>query len=501
MKHILKNRLFIIVFTTGASIMMLEITGSRVLAPYFGASIIVWTSLIGLIMGSLSIGYWWGGKLADRTPSMTLLSTLILWAAFGITVLALVKGVIAGGIQAAVDDLRVGAVLVTLILFCPPSILLAMVSPYAARLSIDSAKTSGETVGRLYALSTLGSIVGTFASGFVLLSLFGNTAMLLFIAFLLWVVAVLGLMGRWTPKNGVLAASMLVFILGGILLKDSLVLSTTVIEDRDTSYQRIQIHESIDEKTNRPTRYMLTDGLGIQSARFQDTDDDTDLVLEYTKFYRIADHFMPDPERILMVGGAAFSVPRDVLARHPDAQMDVVELDPGMTDIAREYFDLEDDTRMTIVHNDGRAVLEQTETGIYDVILMDAFQSVVAPFQLTTQEAVQKMHQTLSDDGIVVANIISPITGERGQFLQSELSTYESVFENVFLFPVRNPGNGEVIQNVMLVATKGEAPVMNSSDPEIQRYLSTWWRKEVPEGRLLTDDYAPVEKYAIDMIR
>lgn len=500
MKAILKHRLYIIVFTTGASIMMLEITGSRVLAPYFGASVIVWTSLIGLIMASLSFGYWWGGRLADRKPSIATLGVLILWAALGIAVLAVVKGVIAGGVQAVISDLRVGAVLVTLILFCPPSILLATVSPYAARLSIDSAKTSGETVGRLYALSTLGSIVGTFASGFFLLAILGNTMLLLFIALVLGCMGVLGLLGEWNSKRIILAVSTFTLIVFGVLIKDQIVNSKTLLTDIDTSYQRIQVHEGFDDATKRPARFILTDGFGVQSGRFTDTADSEDLVLSYTNYYRLADHFVPDPKRILMIGGAAYSVPRDMLARHPNAQMDVAELDPGMTHVARDFFDLRDDARMQITHDDGRTVLGQAKTNHYDTILVDAFHSIVIPFQLTTREAVEEMHRSLTDDGVVVVNIISSIEDSSGRLMQAEYATYAEIFDHVYLFPVQSPADGKKVQNIMLVAVKGDAPVMNNSDKQIQSYLNHWWRKEIPDGPILTDDYAPVEKYMLDMI-
>lgn len=500
MKSLLKHRLYIIVFTTGASIMMLEITGSRVLAPYFGASVIVWTSLIGLIMASLSFGYWWGGRLVDRKPSLASLGVLILWAALGIAVLAVVKGVIAGGVQAVVNDLRVGAVLVTLILFCPPSVLLATVSPYAARLSIDSAKTSGETMGRLYALSTLGCIVGTFASGFFLLAILGNTMLLLFIALILACMGILALMGEWNTKRIVLAISTFALIVFGVLMKDKIVESKTLLADIDTSYQRIQVHEGFDDVTNRPARFILTDGFGVQSARFTDTTDPKDLVLSYTEYYRLADHFVPDPERMLMIGGAAYSVPGDMLARHPNAYMDVAELDPGMTQVARDFFDLRDDDRMSITHDDGRTVLGQAKTNYYDTILVDAFHSIVIPFQLTTHEAVAEMHRSLKDEGVVAVNIISSIEGQSGRLLQAEYATYAEVFDHVYVFPVQTPGDGKKVQNIMLVAVKGDAPAMNNSDKQIQSYLNHWWRDEILDRPILTDDYAPVEKYILDMI-
>jgi MFS family permease len=168
-----------VVFLCGAIVMILEIVGARVLAPYQGTSIFVWTSLIGIILGSLSLGYWWGGKLADRNPSYRVFSLIIFIAGVVVALITFSKELLLIFIRNHFNDIRVGATIAALALFAAPSVLLGMVSPYAVKLRIDDLNTSGATVGYLYAISTIGSIIGTFLAGFVLIAYFGNTKILL----------------------------------------------------------------------------------------------------------------------------------------------------------------------------------------------------------------------------------------------------------------------------------------------------------------------------------
>ena len=186
-----KYLLEVVVFLCGAIVMILEIVGARVLAPYLGTSIFVWTSLIGIILGSLSLGYWWGGKLADRRPSYRAFALIICLSGIFVTLITFSKEIVLLAIQGAISDVRMGAAVATLALFAVPSVLLGMVSPYAVKLRVDDLDKSGATVGYLYAISTIGSIIGTFLAGFVLIAYFGNTRILLVLAIALVVTSLL----------------------------------------------------------------------------------------------------------------------------------------------------------------------------------------------------------------------------------------------------------------------------------------------------------------------
>jgi predicted membrane-bound spermidine synthase len=169
-----KFLLEIVVFITGAIVMIYEIIGSRILAPYIGTSTYVWTSLIGVILGSLSLGYWLGGRMADRQPNLKLLSAVLFISSTLVTITILLQEIVLFGLAVASIRLELKAVIAALVLFAPASILFGLVTPYAVRLRMIDVQDAGKTVGRLYALSTVGSILGTFAAGFFLLPFVGS---------------------------------------------------------------------------------------------------------------------------------------------------------------------------------------------------------------------------------------------------------------------------------------------------------------------------------------
>lgn len=492
-----KYLLEFVVFIVGAAVMMLELTGSRVLAPYLGTSIIVWTSLIGIILGSLSLGYWWGGKIADRSPNFKALSLIIFAGAIATAITAFSKSIVLNLIQDNINDLRVGSVVATSILFAPPSVLLGMVSPYAARLKIKNLKKSGFAVGSIYAVSTVGSIVGTFLTGFWLIAFLGNTKILILVSFLLILISILSFAKQF------LQIKLIMLIL--------LILSVYAVEgirslnrqqgfvDVDTLYNRVLVYDSVDQKTQKPIKALLIDPFTTQSAVFKDSDE---LVFNYLKFFRLAKHFKKDIKNSLLIGGAGYAYPRDYLVKYPDAAIDVVEIDPGLTELAMNYFRLKDDPRMIIYHQDARTFLNKTDKK-YDVVFLDAFSSSYSvPYYLTTKETVARIYQLLNDDGVLVMNMISAIEGSKGKFLRAEYHTYKSLFENVYLYPVQDPQSPFEVQNIILVAAKGKVGILPvSDDPEIFQYLSHLWTKDIDKDvGILSDDWAPVDQYMIELL-
>ncbi|MCH7730155.1 fused MFS/spermidine synthase [Patescibacteria group bacterium] len=492
-----KYKLEIIAFVGGAVVMILELVGSRILAPYLGTSIIVWTSLIGIILGSLSLGYWWGGKLADRKPNYKTFSFIILISGLLIGVVALIKTPFLFFLQKNFDDLRTGSVLATLILFAPPSVTLGMISPYAIRLKMKSIAKSGETAGSIFAVSTAGSIVGTFLAGFVLIATFGSTKILYILS------VILILTSLFTHRKAAKGKTTLLFlVIFTLFLANFLepLFKPKLLVDKDTLYNRVWIYESEDPETKRPILSLVTGAKGRQSSMFLDKDDD--LAIEYTKYYRLAGHFNPKLKRVLMIGGGAYSYPKDFLKKNPEGLIDVVELDPDLTALAREYFNLNESSRLTIYHQDGRIFLNKTKN-VYDAILMDAFHSSLAiPYQLTTKEVVKKIYDTLSDNGVVVMNVISAIEGERGKFLRAQYHTYKRVFPQVYIFPVYDVENGYSAKNIMLVALKSsETPQFKSEDSELNEFLANLWTREVEDDLpILTDEFAPVDQYIVEIL-
>ena len=493
-----KYKLEIIVFIGGAVVMILELVGSRILAPYLGTSIIVWTSLIGIILASLSLGYFWGGKLADKSPNYKTLSLIILISGLLITVIALIKSPFLFFLQKNVEDLRVGSVLATLILFSPPSVTLGMISPYAIRLKIKNLKTSGETAGSIYAVSTAGSIFGTFLAGFYLIATFGNTKILYILSVVLVLTSLFSYAKVGKGRTTLLFLTIYLLFFADYfdpLFKPNLVL------DKDTLYNRVWIYESKDSDTDRPILSLMTDVKGRQSSMFLDKDDN--LAIEYSKYFRLFKYFNPTSKRILMIGGGAYSYPKDFLKNNPDLQIDVVELDPEITLLAKKYFNLKDNPRLTIYHQDGRVFLNRTKER-YDVVMVDAYQSSLAsPYQLTTKEAAEEIYKLLVNNGVIIMNIISSIDGEYGKFLRAEYATYKSVFPQVYLFLASGQKGPLEPGNIMLVALKSPGKVDFSKDGgEYQSFLKNLWTDTVAiDVPILTDDFAPVEQYVAEILK
>jgi spermidine synthase len=486
-----KYLLEIVVFVCGAVVMMFELVGSRVLGPYFGTSLFVWTSLIGIILGSLSLGYYLGGKIADKKSSFKSLSLIIFLAAISIGLMVSIKDFWLIVLQNNFTDIRTSSVLASLTLFLPASVFLGMVSPYAVKLKLNNLNTSAQTVGTLYAISTTGSIFGTFLAGFYLIPHFGTNKLLIILSITLIIIS-LALSAKKDTRIKLSVFAIVVigwFVISGL----NYMLPKSGFIDVDTAYNRIWIYNRIDFRTNKIVKMM---GINNEnhSSMFLDNDE---LVNEYTKYYHLAKHFNPNFKKTLMLGGAGYSYPKDFLHKYPEATIDVVEIDPKVTELAKKYFRLEENPRLTIYHEDGRVFLNKTQEK-YDVIFGDAFSSHYSlPYQLTTKEAVQKKYNILNDDGIVILNIISAIEGEKGKFLRAEYATYKSLFPQVYLFPVTHSDYGNVVQNIILVALKSEKDqTFNDSDPKLNEYLQHLWKKMVDADiPILTDDFAPVDYY------
>ncbi|MEI7498622.1 MAG: fused MFS/spermidine synthase [Candidatus Falkowbacteria bacterium] len=491
-----KYQLEVAVFVCGAVVMIFELAGSRVLGPFFGTSIFVWTSLIGIILGSLSYGYHIGGKLADKKPGMFELSIVIFASAASVALMIVIKDPLLILLQANIKGYRLGPVLASVILFAPGSILLGMISPYAARLKIKDLAATGRAIGNLYALSTAGSIFGTFIAGFYLIPTFGTNRILQGLALTLLLLSlVLNVNGWFRTKIGLLLFIIVVLPwLGNV----NVYLHKSNFIDLDTAYNRIWVYNQLDKKTNRPTKV-----LGINNENHSSMYlDGTDLVNTYTKYYHLIAHFNPEFSNSLMIGGAGYSFSKDYLLQYPKATMDVVEIDPMMTTIAKQYFQLKDDARLNSYHQDGRIFLNQNNKK-YDAIFGDAFGSRYSiPFQLTTREAVQKMYNGLTDNGVAIVNIISAIEGKNGKFLRAEYRTYAEIFPHVLVLPVKNWQDGYAVQNLILIALKSpNEPLLSSANQELNEFISHRWQKPISSDMpILTDDYAPVDDYISEFI-
>lgn len=482
----------VVVFLCGAVVMVIELAATRVLAPFLGTSTVVWTSIIGVILGALSLGYWWGGRLADRHPNPKALSLVILGAAVCTALIGFSRSFVVEMIQASGAGLHAGSLQAVLLLFAPAATLLGMVAPFAARIRMTDPARAGSTVGRLYALSTMGSIVGTFAGGFFLISWFGSAAILFLMAGVLALASILCHAGRWPLKAGLAGVFVALYLLAAA---DARSLAASGVVDVDTPYQRVLVYPSRDFTTGRDMLAMSTGPEGVQGGVYPD--DPRALALNYTRYLTLASHFAPDMRRVLVLGGGAYAIPKYVLGKHPQARVDVVELDPGITELARAHFFLPDDPRLTVRHEDARTFLNANAER-YDAIVVDVFNSHASiPFHLATLETARRLAAALTDDGVLLVNTITALEGPRSRLYKSFYATYARVFPQVHPVRTWSPGLKTDMQNVLLVCFKSPAPrAWDSPDESTQARLDQ--RQPAPEmdgALVLTDDYAPVERY------
>lgn len=482
------------VFSGGALVMIYEIIGSRVLSPYVGTSTYTWTSLIGVVLGALSVGYWIAGRLSDRKPSPKILAAALFGAGIFVSATVIAEDVVLPVITASPLPLELKTVIASLLLFAPAAVLMGFIVPYAVKLKMRSLDKAGATVGRLYALSTIGSITGTFAAGFVFIPFVGSTRTLYGVAGILFLLAA-ALAPHAEPKMKALALTVLLAAVavnegGNLLMRRAFNLHET-----DTRYSRVRIFDTVKRENGRPIRAMAIDPYIYQSSMYLD---DGSPASSYHGHYHLIRHFTPDFENVLMIGGAGYSFPKEFLGRYAGRKIDVVEIDPGMTALAREHFRLQDSGRMRIIHEDGRVFLNEAPSGAYDAVLIDAFSTLFSvPHQLTTEEAVREIFRVLKHDGVVIFNIGSALEGDASLFLSAELATYRRVFRKLHCFQVDPAKRPEQVQNVILVAVKGKAPVSGrTADEELSALLATRISLPPMMNYGLTDDLAPVEYYS-----
>lgn len=499
-----KLPLWVSVFISGAVVMALELLGSRLLAPVFGNSIFVWGSLIGVVLASLSAGYYLGGKLADMRPEFHTLSLVIFVA--GLLVLALPA--ITPPVFDAILRLRIGEryspLVATVLLLGPPSVLLGMVSPYAIRLAVRSVERLGKSSGNLYALSTVGSIVGTFVTVFVLIPEFGVNKIIVALGVTLLVVAFIGLGARM--KVFILLILIAVPFIAPYLVTHRLTVATyslalgDTVYETDTPYHHLLVADAFDPGSSSTVRYLILDD-NFHSA--MDLKDPDRTVFSYTGYFELPFLVKPNITRVLFIGGGGFTGPKAFLAHYPAALVDVAEIDPEVIRVAEEYFKVDPAIpRLRIYNSDGRLFLQQSDQ-TYDLIVLDAYSRSYVPFHLMTLEFFKLLAEHLSSDGFVVSNLIARISGDSSELLKAEAKTMNAVFPNIYLFPTKGSAYPD-LQNIEVLATARPARLTGAdfvrlatasslSKNQLLEDVSNFYALPTDDGPVLTDNFAPVD--------
>jgi spermidine synthase len=478
----------LLVFVVGTGSLGAEIAAVRLLAPYFGASTIVWANTIGIVLVALSIGYWLGGRLADRYPNMRGLCLLALAAA---GLLALVPFAADPLLDVAVDALDsisagafLGSLLAVLVLVAVPVLLLGAVSPYAIRLAVSTVEEAGTVAGRLYALSTAGSLVGTLLSALLLIPLVGTRRTFLIFALAIALMAVWGLrpVRRYALAPAAIAA-LIALPVGTLKAADTD--GGRVIHEAETEYQYARVIEYPDGQRTLE----LNEGQAQHSIYNPDTvltGDvwDGHLVLGFAAFEE-------PPGRVAILGNAAGTTARAYEEFFPETRVDGVEIDPELSEIGREYFDM-NNPRLHLYHEDARPFLRRIDAE-YDQISVDAYRQPYIPFYLTTVEFFETVRDRLRPGGVLVVNAGHP---EGQDDLEKVLTaTIGEVFPNVMRDPIEDT-------NTLLVAS--EAPLSAARLREAAEGMPVGLRgtalaaagrlePRLRGGEVYTDDKAPVE--------
>ena len=412
--NLVKHRMIILgglAFMSGFLLMVFEIVAARILAPTIGSSTYVWTSVIGVIIAALSAGYWLGGRIADARGRAIDIAALFGAAALLVLVAFLYYEPYLEMLATSGLDSRLQGVYASLVLFAPTSFLLGMVSPYLAKLNITSLKNSGQAVANLGALNSLGGIGGTFLTGFVLLGWMGSRSLLFCI-----IVAFLLLSWAVRPRQHVvwrlaISIGVLVVALLGLLQPRPMTIDTA------TATYRIEEHAVSGEKL----RTIATGPGGYQSGVVVERPDS--LAFWYTQqILQVIEHGKA-PERVLVLGGGAYTLPRAIAARYPAATVDVIEIDPKLVHIARDHFYFSGAPNIHSITADGRMFLNQT-THTYDTIVVDVYGDIDVPFTFMTRQYGEVVSRALRPGGKVIANLVGGETGPCRTLIDAQTKPY-----------------------------------------------------------------------------
>ncbi len=503
----MRRYLLFTVFISGMTTLAAELAAGRLVGNVFGTSNIVWACIIGLILIYLTFGYFLGGKWADANPTPGAMYRILAWGAFTLGLVPFIAGPVLRSAASAFEALQVGvlgaAFIAVLVLFIVPITLLGTISPFAIRLSVDDTAHAGQISGQIYAISTLGSFIGTFLPTLVTIPAIGTKNTFLLFSLLLLFVALAGL-GKFGTRRTMLGYLWMPVVLAlvaalsrGQALKDS----TGQIYEAESAYNYIQVAEQ-----NGFTILRLNEGQGVHSIYSPDTlqyNGPWDQFLVSPYFY--ADRKPSDIQRVAIVGLAAGTAARQMTAVYGAIPIDGFEIDPEIVDVGKRYFDM-NLPNLNIVIGDGRWNLEQSRYK-YDIIAVDAYRPPYIPPHMTTQEFFQIAADHLTEDGVLTLNSAS-VPGDR-RLIDGLATTMGTIFPSIYTVDI--PGS----LNTMIFATKQDTMPENfaanlvalSQDPGVHPLLVHSMQTAFGNLRVgyetttvFTDDHAPIEWIVNDMV-
>ncbi len=485
-----------VVFLTGACVLVIEVVATRILSPYYGSTIYTVSSVIGVVLAALSLGYFFGGKLADKYPTEKFFYSIILLSGFSVIVLHLLTLFLLPYIGYKLPMIS-GPLIFSVILFFIPSLILGTLSPFTIKLQEKyfPDKGIGSISGEIFFWSTLGSIFGSLFTGFFLIPHFGINQIILGVAIALILLGLLPLIKLGLAKKTLFK----IFILNLLLIASVIMLvgveNNNIIYSYDGLYAKYSVFDR--EYQGKKVRVLMQDRAS-SSATFLDSDD---LVFDYSKYYLLHKFLKTDIINTLVIGGGAYSIPKIMLRDLPKAEVDVSEVEASLFELAQKYFGLVKSDRLHNFTDDGRRFLYDADKE-YDFIFSDVYNGLSVPAHFTTKEFFEIAKNKMSSDGIFMANLIGDLAGEESKFILSEIKTFQSVFPNSYFFAAESPENTGT-QNIVFLGYNSDKKIdwqnldLSKEDKDIILPLLT---KEIDlnkfdfsKAMVFTDNHAPVE--------
>ncbi|PTY03463.1 hypothetical protein DB346_06165 [Verrucomicrobia bacterium LW23] len=466
-------------FFSGAAVLIMEMSGNRVLAPAFGNSLYTWTGLIGIVLVSISLGDYFGGWLVDRWTSTMLVPALLTGGAALLIITcwmlpsfsAMAKG----------WDVTTGPVYASLMLFFLPAMVLSSVTPVCVRLfsRTTSDKDIGLSSGTIGMFSTLGSFAGTMLAGFVLIPMLDVRVIFVGVGAVLIVLAIgFAYFFRVKDPAPVVVAGVLFLMIGALLVSVEEKGRDGLKYSHSTYYHKIQVYDTVGENgdTLRMLQLDTTSEGGINLTQ-------NDVVFQYQKYWQLSKLFSPDLKKALFFGGGAFGMPRKVSEAFPKAHIDVVEIDPELIRVADTWFGLKDYPAIMKHGMDARVFLRRCNEK-YDYIFGDAYNGIQhIPSHLLTKEFFAEVKEHLTENGVFMMNLISTPEGPKSELFRCVITTLRTSFPGVMVFAV-SPSSPTTVQNLILVAGNSqEALEAAVASPQASRYISLL-ENRLPTARL-----------------
>jgi len=419
--------------------MGIELSASRLLAPFFGVSLFVWTNIIGIILISLSIGYFFGGKFADKNPEIKKFYTFSLIAGFLIGIIPIIYSTIVPFTTQAItaesyNDFLLSFI-ASLLLFAFPTAFLGSIVPYSIRIDTENVKKIGSKSGRIYAISTIGSIIGVYIPSLLLIPTMGTRYTIVTFALLLIIVSLIGLITSLKKnffKKLFLSIIIIVFLIANpLLISNSISLNNTIIYEDESPYNYLQIRKIED------CSYLLDKEYGGIWSKICKENYFTG---SYWDYFLVSTSLIDDPKNVLILGLGAGTTARGFSAVYPNANIDGVEIDPLVVEIGKKYFQMGDSNLNTII-SDGRLFVKTTENN-YDIIMIDVYRDVYIPYHMTTVEFFKELKSILNENGVISINLVA---FQSTDLFNIFLNTLSQVFNELYYVQLGTSSNYNVI--------------------------------------------------------